>query len=132
MLKAFWRQDSAAAVQGAAEEDPLRACMQKERFGLVVTRGDRWRAHPDYSSLFQKALDVIDERFALVPEGFVSMPLSIVDAPGCPEIDLETEPFLLGRTCVTNAQFQKFVDACPYKRPMFNSTSGFSETLPAV
>lgn len=115
MLKAFWRQDSAATAPGAADDDPLRACMQRERFGLVVTKGDRWRAHPEYTVLFQKALDVIDERFALVPEGFVSMPISIVDAPGCPEIDLETEPFLLGRTCVTNAQFQKFVDAGAYE-----------------
>lgn len=117
MLKAFWRQDSATAspAQAAQDADPLRTCMQNERFGLVVTKGDRWRAHSDYTALFQKALDAIDERFSLVPEGFVSMPRSIHDSPGCPEIDVETEPFLLGRFCITNAQFQKFVDAGAYE-----------------
>jgi len=115
MLKAFWRHDSTAPTTRAVDEDPLHACMQREQFGAIVTRGDRFRAHSDYASMFQKALDLIEERFALVPEGFVSMPVSIVDAPGCPEVDLETEPFLLGRSCVTNAQFQKFVEAGAYE-----------------
>ncbi len=115
MLRAFWRNGGAEAAQGAGHEDALLACMRAERLGLIVSEGDRWRDYPDYTSIFQKALDVIDERFALVPEGVVSMPVSIADVPGCPEISLETEPFLLGRTCVTNAQFQKFVDALAYE-----------------
>src|SRR5206468_4186091 len=57
----------------------------------------------------------IDENFALVPEGFVSLPQTIDDNPGCPEIDVETEPFLLARHAVTHAQFQKFVDAGAYE-----------------
>jgi iron(II)-dependent oxidoreductase len=43
------------------------------------------------------------------------MPSTVVDEPGCPELDYETEPFLLSRTCVTNAQYQKFVDAGAYE-----------------
>ncbi|HYC56284.1 MAG TPA: SUMF1/EgtB/PvdO family nonheme iron enzyme [Candidatus Binatia bacterium] len=118
MLKAFWRNDPLAPEPGRAtvtETDPLRSYMQSERYGLVVTRGEQWRGHPDYQTLFQKALDIIDDRFALVPEGFVSMPTTLMDMPGCPEVDLETEPFLLARTCVTNAQYQKFVDAGAYE-----------------
>jgi iron(II)-dependent oxidoreductase len=114
MLRGFWRQESAGGGT-AADEHPLRSCMQLERYGVIVTRGERWRAHPDYDSVFQGALDLIDQRFALVPEGFVSMPATVSDQPGCPEIDVETEPFLLARTCVTNAQYQKFVDSGGYE-----------------
>jgi iron(II)-dependent oxidoreductase len=115
MLRNFWRQDTPGAGRAGIDEDPLRACMQLERFGVVVTRGERWRAHDDYERTFQAALDAIDERFALVPEGFVSMPMTVLDEPGAPEADFETEPFLLARACVTNAQYQKFVDAGAYE-----------------
>jgi len=115
MLRNFWRQETATAARTGIDEDPLRACMQLERFGVVVTRGERWRAHQDYERTFQAALDAIDDRFALVPEGFVSMAITVTDEPGCPEADFETEPFLLARTCVTNAQYQKFVDSGAYE-----------------
>lgn len=115
MLRSFWRQDMPGGGGRGVDEDPLRACMQLERFGVVVTRGEKWRAHPDYENVFQAALDAIDQRFALVPEGFVSMPTTVTDEPGCPEVDFETEPFLLSRTCVTNAQYQKFVDSGAYE-----------------
>jgi iron(II)-dependent oxidoreductase len=115
MLRGFWRQDGPSTHGSGAKGDPLHACMQSERFGLVVTRAEDWRSHPDYESVFQTALDTIDRRFALVPEGFVSMPTTVEDEPGCPEADFETEPFLLGRTCVTNSQYQKFVDSGGYE-----------------
>lgn len=116
MLRGFFRQDSPLGGSGmGVDDDPLRACMQLERFGVIVTRGEQWRAHPDYERVFQAALDEIDQRFSLVPEGFVSMPTTVTDEPGCPETDHETEPFLLARTCVTNTQYQKFVDAGAYE-----------------
>ena len=63
MLRSFWRQDAPGPgrVPGV-EDDPLRACMQHERFGVVVTRGEKWRAHPEYEQVFQNALDAIDQR----------------------------------------------------------------------
>ena len=89
--------------------------MQLERYGFVVRCRDRWRDHQLVESLFRAAVDVIDERFALVPEGFVSLARSTTDYPGSPEQDFETEPFLLARHCVTNEQFQKFVDSSGYE-----------------
>ena len=115
MLRGFFRQDTpVGGGRAGVDDDPLRQLMQLERFGVIVTRGEKWRAHPDYERTFQAALDSIDQRFSLVPEGFVSMPQTVTDEPGCPEIDYETEPFLLARTCVTNAQYQKFVDSGGY------------------
>ena len=49
-----------------------------------------------------------------MPEGFVSLPQTVNDVPGCPEQDFDTTPFLMGKHTVTNAQFQNFVDAGGY------------------
>ena len=96
------------------DEDPLRQYLQCERFGLIAVSRDRWRSQAGAEAVVRQALDAIDEAFAVVPEGFVSLPGTMNDVPGCPETDVETEPFLLARYPVTNEQFQKFVDAGGY------------------
>ena len=97
------------------EEDPLKRYMQLERYGFVVRQRDQWHDHPLIESLFRAAVEAIDEHFALVPEGFVSLAQTVNDYPGSPEVDVETEPFLLAHHCVTNEQFQKFVDSGAYE-----------------
>lgn len=93
MLRGFFRQDApAGSSRAGVDDDPLRACMQLERFGVIVTRGERWRAHQDYEQIFQAALDAIDQRFSLVPEGFVSMPTTVTDEPGCPKLTMKPSP----------------------------------------
>lgn len=96
------------------ESDPLRQCVQLERYGLVIANRDRWKSHPQSDAILQSVLEKLDESFALVPEGYVSLPQTVNDFPGCPETDVETQGFLLARHPVTNAQFQKFVDAGGY------------------
>ena len=115
MLRGLFRQDAPGGGRAGIDDDPLKACMQLERYGVIVTKAEKWRSHPDYERIFQAALDAIDQRFSLVPEGFVSMPTMVMDEPGAPEADFETEPFLLSRACVTNAQYQRFVDAGCYE-----------------
>ncbi len=88
--------------------------MQLERYGLVAGDPDRWAESDDFKAIYQKAVETIDERFALVPEGYISMPQTVNDRPGCAELDFETPPFLLAVCMVTNAQFQKFVDTGGY------------------
>jgi iron(II)-dependent oxidoreductase len=96
------------------EEDPLKRHMQSERYGFVVRQRHRWGDHPLIEPAFQAAVEAIDERFAIVPEGFVSLAQSTIDYPGCPEVDVETGPFLLARHCVMNQQYQYFVDSGGY------------------
>jgi len=96
------------------DSDPLKQCAQLERFGLIVTHREKWKAHPDCETIYQSVLAKLDAGFALVPEGCVSLPQTVIDAPGCPEIEIATEPFLLAKYPVTNAQFQNFVDAGGY------------------
>jgi iron(II)-dependent oxidoreductase len=96
-------------------DDPLAQALQLGRLGLIVGQPERWADHPKFKRTLAAAMQAVDERFALVPEGYVSIALSIFDQPGGPEKDCETEPFLLARHAVTNAEFQHFVDADGYQ-----------------
>jgi len=109
------RGDHLAADAPKLSGDPLKLAMQLGRFGHMVRNREQWRDHPDAKKTHDEAVRAIDEDFAFVPEGFVSLPMSIFDQPGCPETDCETEPFLLSRHAVTNARFQNFVDGGGYE-----------------
>jgi iron(II)-dependent oxidoreductase len=95
--------------------DPLRQALQTRRFGRILQGRRPWADHPDFKKTYDAASRALDECFALVPEGFVSIAMSIFDQPGSPEKDCETEPFLLARHAVTNAEYQLFVDAGAYE-----------------
>jgi iron(II)-dependent oxidoreductase len=95
--------------------DPLQRCLQLERYGHLLANRRKWKDHPDCHNVCSTARERIDEMFAIVPEGFASLPQVINDEPGCEEITIETGSFLLARHQVTNARFQKFVDAGGYK-----------------
>jgi iron(II)-dependent oxidoreductase len=119
-LRSLWRSGGEVGAPRrpepiAVETDPLRACAQLERWGTVAGDPELWRDHPEFDAVYHKALAAIDEAFALVPEGFVSLVRTTNDAPGAPEIDVDTAPFLIARHCVTNDQYQKFVDAGGYE-----------------
>lgn len=102
------------ADRPVVEKDPLRQWMQLERFGRILAEPDAFQGHLEYAVFARRAAAAIDEAFALVPEGWASLAVRIPEEPGAPELDFEVEPFLLARHTVTNAQYQKFVDAGGY------------------
>jgi len=95
--------------------DPLRQALQLERYGVLARGGNGWDSRPDAEGVRRVARQKIDDNFAIVPEGFASLQQWVNDQPGSPETNVETQPFLLARCCVTNAQYQKFVDAGCYE-----------------
>jgi len=95
-------------------KDSLLRQVELERLGTILYNPEHWKDHPNIEEVYNAVSSEIDARFALVPEGFASLPLTIDDAPGCPEADYETPAFLLSRYMVTNAQYQKFVDVGGY------------------
>jgi len=107
-------EDFVPAETTTLESDELRRFLQLGRFGIICAHPDRWRGHPEVRTALQRAREAIDATFALVPEGCAAIPLTINDAPGMPERDTETPAFLLARHCVTNAEYQRFVDAGGY------------------
>lgn len=96
--------------------DPLHQAMQLERFGHVITHRHEFKEHAEVDKLCLLACEKIDDIFAIVPEGFVTIPRTFHDEVGGEEETIETTPFLLARHCVTNAQFQKFVEAGGYEQ----------------
>lgn len=110
----------AAAEVGAlppATTDPVTEALRTERLGLILGKRAEWADLPNYEQAFATAVRAVDERFAFVPEGTVSLALTTYDEPGQPEVDCETEPFLLARHTVTNEEFQRFVDSRAYEQP---------------
>jgi iron(II)-dependent oxidoreductase len=98
------------------EGDPLRQCLQLERYGILLGDPARWADHPEAEGARRTARERIDEAFAIVPEGFASLQQVLQDEPGAPETCVETEAFLLAREAVTHAQYQKFVDGGGYEQ----------------
>lgn len=116
-FRSLWTaQEPSGPVPGLViDEDSLKSCLQLERYGVVAGGRGRWQDHAQFAEVHQQALDTIDARFAMVPEGFVSL-ASTAQYPGVStEIDVETEPYLVARTTVTNAQYYKFVESGAYE-----------------
>ncbi|RME37119.1 MAG: hypothetical protein D6788_10150, partial [Planctomycetota bacterium] len=65
--------------------------------------------------LLHQATDRLEREMALVPAGSVSLCETLTAQPGSPERDVEVQSFLLDVCCVTNAQFQRFVDDGGYE-----------------
>lgn len=110
----FAQEGFEPAAQTKLAEDTLERLLQLERYGVVTVDPRPWGGQPNFEAVYMKAIQAIDRDYALVPEGFVSLPQTISDEPGAPEVDVETEPFLIARHCVTNLQYQKFVDSGAY------------------
>ena len=73
---------AAAERYQAAEEtvlvaDQLMRALQLRRFGHIVARRGQWVGHPKAGSVEQAAIRAIDEQFRLVPEGLVSIGLTL-------------------------------------------------------
>jgi iron(II)-dependent oxidoreductase len=97
------------------ESDELLRLVQTGRWGYLLNQASRWQKHPGIESALERAYGAVDQEFALVPEGNASIHTTLSDAPGAAEADVATEPYLLARFQVSNAQFQNFVDCGGYE-----------------
>jgi iron(II)-dependent oxidoreductase len=89
--------------------------MQQERYGHVITQRERFSDHRRLASVVASAMEAMDQRFGMVPEGVVSVAMTTTAGPDAEERDVETVPFLMACMCVTNAQYQQFVDDGGYE-----------------
>ncbi len=96
------------------EADPLKRLWQQGRFAQILHQQDKWRKHEGGDAIVAAAANVLEERLAIVPDGTVTLPTTLADEPGSPEEDVNVPAFLLATTAVTNAEFQRFVDAGGY------------------
>jgi formylglycine-generating enzyme required for sulfatase activity len=108
------RGDFVPAAPTKPHANALEQALRSGRLGLIAGQPSPWADQPRHEAILAEAARLIDERFALVPPGIVSIPLTICDEPGQPEVDCETREFTLALHAVTNADFQHFVDAGGY------------------
>jgi iron(II)-dependent oxidoreductase len=102
-----------AAPFDAPVDDPLQQLLRHERLCTIVRDEAEWRQHRQGPDVVAKAKDLLEQRMALVPTGTVSISPTLSGNPSN-EQEFDVEPFLLDIYCVTNARFQKFVDAGGY------------------
>lgn len=96
------------------DADPLKRMLQQGRYTAMLREEGKYAVSPEAMALIAQAKTELEPRMALVPAGSVSIPTTLSAEPGCPEQEINVEPFLLDVHCVTNARFQKFVDAGGY------------------
>lgn len=106
--------DYKPAPRETLESDILRRMYQQGRLGTVLREESKWKGHASGPGIVESAKRDLEQRMALVPAGSVTLPLTLSAQPGSAEQDVEVEPFLLDVHCVTNARFQRFVDAEGY------------------
>jgi len=95
------------------DTDPLKRMLQQGRYAAMLREEVEHGANPEAMSLIAKAKEELEPRMALVPAGNVNIPGTLTGDGGTEE-DINVEPFLMDIHCVTNARFQKFVDAGGY------------------
>jgi len=103
-----------AAEVESFDDDTLRRMFQQGRHAVMLREEAKWRTHPGGEKIMRDAKNALEERMALVPAGSVTIATTLAAHPGSPEVEIEVEPFLLDVHAVTNARFQKFVDAGGY------------------
>jgi iron(II)-dependent oxidoreductase len=96
------------------EDDPLRRLWQQARYAVILRQTDKWMRHCGGEAVIGAAANLLEERMAIVPDGMVTLPTTLSDNPGSPEEDVNVQAFLLASTAVTNAEYQRFVDAGGY------------------
>ncbi|MGB2984806.1 MAG: SUMF1/EgtB/PvdO family nonheme iron enzyme [Phycisphaerae bacterium] len=96
------------------DSDPLKRLVQQGRHNVILREEQKWRSHTGSEAVVEEAKRNLEQRMALVPAGSVTISHTLTAQPGSPEEDIEVDPFLLDVHCVTNARFQRFVDAGGY------------------
>lgn len=95
--------------------DEINRCFQQGRFTMILRDQQKWRAQPGGGEVVEKAMRELEQRMALVPAGTTVISQALSAEPGsASEAEIAVEPFLLDVHTVTNARYQKFVDAGGY------------------
>lgn len=98
----------------SVESDELKRNFQQGRFAIILREEQKWRAQCSGAGIMEKAKRELEQRMALVPAGGVAIAQTLSAEPGSPEEEIVVDPFLLDVHAVTNARYQKFVDASGY------------------
>ena len=102
------------AAYESMEADELKRTFQQGRFAIILREEQKWGAHCSGPGIIEKAKQELEGRMALVPAGVVTISQTLHAGPDETLEDTVVEPFLLEIHPVTNARYQKFIDAGGY------------------
>jgi iron(II)-dependent oxidoreductase len=95
--------------------DELNQALQLGRYGHIVRNPQAYSGNSRYAAARNEAMKAMDERFALVPDGFATISMTVNGDGSGEEKDVETHAFLMALHAVANADFQRFVDGGGYE-----------------
>ncbi|MHC4234181.1 MAG: formylglycine-generating enzyme family protein [Planctomycetota bacterium] len=107
-------EDYQAAERLHLDPDPLLRLCQQHRYAAILAQQDRKATDGEGRNVHAFAEQMLEEEMALAPAGLAALPTSLHDQPGCPETEVEVDPFLLAIHPIANARYQHFVDADCY------------------
>ena len=102
------------APRETLDGDPLRALLQQGRYCAILLSRDKWNGHPGAAEVRAETVSRLEAQMALVPAGSVSLARALDAQAGGDEEDLDVPPFLMDVHCITNAEYQRFVDGGGY------------------
>ena len=98
----------------SVENDEIKRNFRQGRFAMILRDEQKWKAHTGGGEVIEKAKRELEQRMALVPAGAIAVSQNLSAEPGSAEVEIPVEPFLLDVHAVTNARYQRFVDAGGY------------------
>lgn len=96
------------------DDDPLQRLKQLGRHNVILRERAEWLNRSGGQETVREVESDLEQRMALVPSGTVSLCTALSAQPGSGEEEVDVEPFLLDTYAVTNARFQRFIDAGGY------------------
>lgn len=104
----------AAGAGCAGGRDALREWWEQGRHVLIVREKDRFRIHQGLNAFVDKSIEKLETNLRFVPQGTIRLAKTLNDYEGSPDEEEAVEPFLIDTFAVSNARYQKFVDAGAY------------------
>jgi iron(II)-dependent oxidoreductase len=105
-----------AAPPEVLAEDPLKRLLQQGRYNLILADPAGWTGVANHKMIAAESARQLEARTAMVPAGVASIPRTLTAQPGAAEDDFDVEPYLLDMHCVSNADYQRFVDDGGYEK----------------
>jgi iron(II)-dependent oxidoreductase len=103
------------AAKPSLSSDAVEAALQSRRYGALLHAPEEWQRLSSFRKASETAAQKVDDAFALSPDGATTLTMRINDEPGAPEREVVTPAFLLARRCVSNEDYQFFVDSGAYE-----------------
>lgn len=109
-----WAADFQPAPLEQFDDDPLKRLYQQGRHAMILREESQWYGHTGGAETIRAVKQELEQRMALVPNGSVTLSQTLSGQAGPDQQDSDIPAFLLDTHTVSNARFQKFVDAGGY------------------